>query len=165
MSDSAPAIMPIERLGELIEGYWTTQVIRAAAQLQLPDLLEAQSLLPEELAHRAGAHAGSVGRLLRAMTRSECVRSRRRVAWLATIRTAGYLSLRLKPSAARIASRSFLTVCLTEILTISAQCGLMPQASEAPIPHCGDHSGPEPTFFVNPCISQISRCTASRRQI
>jgi hypothetical protein len=65
MSDSAPAIMSIERLGELIEGYWTTQVVRAAAQLKLPDLLEAQSLLPEELAHRAGAHAGSVGRLLR----------------------------------------------------------------------------------------------------
>jgi hypothetical protein len=68
MSDSAPAIMSIERLGELIEGYWTTQVVRAAAQLKLPDLLEAQSLLPEELAHRAGANAGSVGRLLPAMT-------------------------------------------------------------------------------------------------
>ena len=24
---------------------------------------------------------------------------------------------------------------------------------------------PEPTFVVKPCISQISRCTASRRQI
>jgi len=68
MSDSAPAILPIERLSELIEGYWTTQVIRAAAQLQLPDLLEAQSLPAEELADRAGAHAGSVARLLRAMT-------------------------------------------------------------------------------------------------
>ena len=68
MSDFPPAVLPIERLSELIEGYWTTQVIRAAAQLQLPDLLEAQALLPEALARRAGAHAGSVVRLLRAMT-------------------------------------------------------------------------------------------------
>jgi SAM-dependent methyltransferase len=60
MSDST-------RLGELIEGYWTTQVIHAAAQLKLPDLLSAQPMLPEELARRADAHVGSVARLLRAM--------------------------------------------------------------------------------------------------
>jgi SAM-dependent methyltransferase len=55
------------RLSELIEGYWSTQVIRTAAQLKLPDLLNAECMLPEELARRAGAHAGSVARLLRAM--------------------------------------------------------------------------------------------------
>jgi SAM-dependent methyltransferase len=54
-------------LSELIEGYWTTQVIHAAAQLKLPDLLYAGSMPPEELARRAEAHAGSVARLLRAM--------------------------------------------------------------------------------------------------
>ena len=62
-AESGPAV----RLAELIEGYWSTQVIRTAAQLKLPDLLKAESMLPEELAARAGAHAGSVARLLRAM--------------------------------------------------------------------------------------------------
>jgi hypothetical protein len=33
----------------------------------------------------------------------------------------------------RVASRNFLTICLTKILTISAQCGLTPQASEGRI--------------------------------
>ena len=55
------------RLSELIEGFWTTQVIHAAAQLKLPDLLAAEALLPQDLAARAGAHVGSVMRLLRAM--------------------------------------------------------------------------------------------------
>ena len=39
----------------------------------------------------------------------------------------------------RVASRSFLTLCPTEILTISTPCSLTPQASEAPI-LCDDHS-------------------------
>lgn len=65
MSDATPA--PAQRLNELIEGFWTTQVIRAAAQLRLPDLLATESLPPAELARRADAHAGSVTRLLRAM--------------------------------------------------------------------------------------------------
>jgi len=42
----------------------------------------------------------------------------------------------------RIASRNFLTGCLMKILTISAQCGLTPQASEAPIPLVAISSGP-----------------------
>jgi hypothetical protein len=33
----------------------------------------------------------------------------------------------------RVASRNFLTICLTKILTISAQCGLTPQAAEGRI--------------------------------
>ena len=65
MSDTTSA--PARRLSELIEGFWATQVIHAAAQLKLPDLLYAQPLLPEELARRADGHAGSVRRLLRAM--------------------------------------------------------------------------------------------------
>jgi hypothetical protein len=65
MSDTTPA--PTVRLSELIEGFWTTQVIHAAAQLKLADILHAEPLLPEELAQRADAHVGSVRRLLRAM--------------------------------------------------------------------------------------------------
>jgi hypothetical protein len=65
MSDTTPA--PAGRLSELIEGFWATQVIHAAAQLKLPDLLHGQPLLPAELARRADAHAGSVTRLLRAL--------------------------------------------------------------------------------------------------
>ncbi|HTV77167.1 MAG TPA: methyltransferase [Steroidobacteraceae bacterium] len=67
MSDSA-APAPVLRLTELIEGYWTTQVIRAAAQLRLPDLLGSESLRPVDLAQRALCHAGSLNRLLRALT-------------------------------------------------------------------------------------------------
>ena len=67
MSDATPAPAPALRLGELIEGFWTTQVIHAAAQLKLPDLLHVEPMLPEELARRADAHTGSVTRLLRAM--------------------------------------------------------------------------------------------------
>jgi hypothetical protein len=68
----------------------------------------------------------------------------------------------------RVASRNFLTICLTKILTISARCGLTPQAAEGRVRWVAghdDHPGPEPTFVVKPCISQISRWPASRRQI
>jgi O-methyltransferase domain/Dimerisation domain len=65
MSDATPETAL--RLSELIEGFWSTQVVRAAAQLRLPDFLATEPLVPQELARRADAHAGSVTRLLRAM--------------------------------------------------------------------------------------------------
>jgi orsellinic acid C2-O-methyltransferase len=67
MSDTTSAPAPAVRLSELIEGFWTTQVIHAAVKLRLPDLLHGEPLLPEELARRADAHAVSVTRLLRAL--------------------------------------------------------------------------------------------------
>ena len=54
------------RLGDLIEGYWTTQSINAAVQLGLPDLIgDGRDL--DALAQASGAHAPSLYRLLRAM--------------------------------------------------------------------------------------------------
>lgn len=47
----------------------------------------------------------------------------------------------------RIASRNFLTACLTDVLTISAQCSLTPQASEAPIPAVAITPGPSRRFW------------------
>ncbi len=55
------------RLTELVEGFWGTQVIHAAVQLQLPDLIGSQPMLPEELARQVNVDAGGVMRLLRAM--------------------------------------------------------------------------------------------------
>lgn len=67
MSEFTAESAPATRLTELIEGYWSTQVIRAAAQLKLADLFGAEPMHPEALARSAGAHPGSVARLLRAM--------------------------------------------------------------------------------------------------
>ena len=53
-------------LSDLIEGYWSTQVIAAAVRLRLPDLMDT-SLDAAALATRVGAHAPSLHRLLRAM--------------------------------------------------------------------------------------------------
>lgn len=57
----------VERLTELIEGFWGTQVIHAAVQLRLPDLFDSRAMLPEELAARANAQPGLVSRLLRSL--------------------------------------------------------------------------------------------------
>jgi SAM-dependent methyltransferase len=56
-----------KRLSELIEGYWSTQVINAALQLGVPDLLAAGPQDAQSLAATTSAHAGSLDRLLRAM--------------------------------------------------------------------------------------------------
>lgn len=64
MSDATPASALATRLSELIEGFWATQVIRAAAQLKLRDLLDAEFMLPEELARRADAAGGKRARAL-----------------------------------------------------------------------------------------------------
>jgi SAM-dependent methyltransferase len=51
----------------MVEGYWSTQTIRAAVQLNLPDILRDNAVAADEAARRAEAHAPSVERLLRAM--------------------------------------------------------------------------------------------------
>ncbi len=63
---SAPDAALTERVSDLVEGYWSTQVIAAAVRLAVPDRLDP----PKDaatLAHEVGAHAPSLHRLLRAM--------------------------------------------------------------------------------------------------
>ena len=53
-------------LGEMINGYWVTQTITAAARLGVADHLADGPKSVAALAERVGAHAGSLYRLLRA---------------------------------------------------------------------------------------------------
>jgi hypothetical protein len=56
-----------ERLRQVINGYRVTQAIRVAATLGISDLLVDGPLAVAELADRAGAHPGSLYRLMRAL--------------------------------------------------------------------------------------------------
>jgi hypothetical protein len=65
MNDAPQA--PSERLRGLIDGFWAVPVIGAAAQLEIPELLEAGPKDSFTLARETGAHAPSLHRLLRAL--------------------------------------------------------------------------------------------------
>ena len=51
----------------LIAGYWVSRLIYVAARLGLADLLEKGPLTAEELAERAGVHAGALYRMMRTL--------------------------------------------------------------------------------------------------
>jgi len=55
------------QMNQLIRGYWTTQAIFVAAELQIADLLSDGPKLPEELAQAAGANSDMLYRVLRAL--------------------------------------------------------------------------------------------------
>ena len=63
---SAPNASLTQRVSDLVEGYWSTQVIAAAVRLGLPGKLDAPKDVGT-LARDLGAHAPSLYRLLRAM--------------------------------------------------------------------------------------------------
>lgn len=68
MSEQAAAETPLPfQLSRMIAGLWVPQAIHAAAALALPDLLAAGPRRSEDLAAEAGAHAGALHRLLRAL--------------------------------------------------------------------------------------------------
>lgn len=52
---------------KMLEGFWASRSVYAAAKLGLPDLLKNGAKTLEELASGTGAHAGSLYRLLRAL--------------------------------------------------------------------------------------------------
>jgi hypothetical protein len=54
-------------LSEMLSGYWISMALHVAARLGLADLLKDGPRAPVELAAAAGAHAGSLHRLLRAL--------------------------------------------------------------------------------------------------
>ena len=56
------------QLLDLIEAKWTTQAIGVAAELAIPDLIAAGTTDVTALARTTGCHAGSLHRLLRALT-------------------------------------------------------------------------------------------------
>jgi SAM-dependent methyltransferase len=64
---SRAAPQPADALRELIDGYRVTQAVAAAVQLGVPDLLADGPRSSGELAAVAGADAGSLERLLRAL--------------------------------------------------------------------------------------------------
>lgn len=65
--EAGPNVDEREHLLELINAGWTTQVIRAACALRLPELLGGGARGTAELAAAAGLHAPSLQRLLRAL--------------------------------------------------------------------------------------------------
>src|SRR5579859_4528800 len=70
MSSSAAvtqAIPPAATMVRLATGHWVTQALYAAAKLGIADLLAEGPLTPADLAHSAGADAGSLSRVLRAL--------------------------------------------------------------------------------------------------
>ncbi|WP_416960423.1 methyltransferase [Streptomyces sp. Agncl-13] len=54
------------RMLEMISGYWVTQILRATAELSLPDHVAAGAATPEEIAKREGSDPRTTYRLLRA---------------------------------------------------------------------------------------------------
>lgn len=60
-------VPPPTRMMQLISGYWLSQVVYAAAKLNLADLVLAGIRTPEHLAEQTGMHAPSLYRLLRAL--------------------------------------------------------------------------------------------------
>lgn len=56
-----------DRLLQMVSGYWVSQAIYVAAELRLADHLGEDALTATELGERAGAHAPSLYRLLRAL--------------------------------------------------------------------------------------------------
>ena len=65
---------PSQSLLELLHGNWATQALCAAAELKLADLLIEGPKSSEELATSTHVHAGSLHRLLRALTTIDVVR-------------------------------------------------------------------------------------------
>ncbi len=58
---------PAEQLLQMVTGKWVSRAIGVAAELGLADQLAAGPATAADLAPRVGAHAGSLGRLLRAL--------------------------------------------------------------------------------------------------
>jgi hypothetical protein len=58
---------PARQLSELINGFWTTQVISTAVDLGIPDVLAVGPLTAESIAGAVSAHAPSVFRLMRGL--------------------------------------------------------------------------------------------------
>ena len=67
MTTPSPSADAAARLSLLIEGFWSTQTINAAAQLGLPDLLADGALDVDSMASASGSHAPSLARLMRAL--------------------------------------------------------------------------------------------------
>lgn len=63
----APSIEARGAVMQLLSGYWYSQTLRAVAVLGVADALVDGPLTAEQLAARCGAHAPSLGRLMRAM--------------------------------------------------------------------------------------------------
>lgn len=61
------------KLRALMMRFSTTQMLRAAVELELPDALAAGARTVEEIAAATGTHAPSMKRLLRALSRAEVV--------------------------------------------------------------------------------------------
>lgn len=61
-----PATVP-DQMARMITGYWTTQMICAAAKLGIADRLAEGSRTSEQLADETGSHARTLYRLLRAL--------------------------------------------------------------------------------------------------
>jgi hypothetical protein len=79
-SDAVPAVNAeadnARRLLELVNGGWTTQAVYAAVALGIPDRLGMQAAFVEDLAPACGAHAPSLGRLMRALATLDLCRMR-----------------------------------------------------------------------------------------
>src|SRR3954471_1776509 len=58
---------PQAEMRSLIAGYWVSRLIYVAARLGLADLLKKGPLTAEELAERAGVHAGALYRMMRTL--------------------------------------------------------------------------------------------------
>lgn len=65
---SAEGPDPVAVLHDMINGYWRSQVLYAAVRLGVVDALAGGPMRLPELADRAGAQQGALGRLMRALT-------------------------------------------------------------------------------------------------
>jgi hypothetical protein len=77
MSETTPQpIPPRFQLARMISSVWVPQAIHAAARLGLADVLAEGPRSGQEVAEKAGTHAGATQRLLRALAVLELVRER-----------------------------------------------------------------------------------------
>jgi DNA-binding MarR family transcriptional regulator len=67
VSAGTDGLPPRAVVSQMATGYWTSQAVRAMASLGLADHLATGSRTAEDLAEETGAHAPSLGRLLRAL--------------------------------------------------------------------------------------------------
>jgi DNA-binding MarR family transcriptional regulator len=67
VSAGTDGLPPRAVVSQMATGYWTSQTVRAMAVLGLADHLATGSRTAEDLAEETGAHAPSLGRLLRAL--------------------------------------------------------------------------------------------------